>query len=250
MRDVEGTDLRALLAEEGPLSPARAVAICAQVAGAVDAAHRKGLVHRDLKPSNVLLDESEHVYRADFGLTRRSAEPGAQPLDGRSLGTPAYLAPEQLQGDVVDGRADVYSLGCLLFECLAGEPPFRRASLLAVAWAHLEDEPPSAKERNRDLPDAVDPVLRKAMAKRPDERYPTCAALIAAAEQALGLRAAPLLRRRSPCSRSSPPRSPPARSQSRSRPAAAARRRLTGVTVGSGGVWVTVEVLPTMLTRD
>jgi YVTN family beta-propeller protein len=197
MRHVEGTDLRALLWAEGALSPARAVAICRQIAGAVDAAHARGLVHRDLKPSNVLLDRDEHVYLADFGLTRRSAEPGMQPLDGRSLGTPAYLAPEQFQGDAVDGRADVYSLGCLLFECLTGEPPFRRGSVLAVAWAHLEDEPPSAKERNRDLTDGIDPVLRRAMAKRPDERYPTCAALVAAAEHALGLRSVPLLRRRS-----------------------------------------------------
>jgi len=196
MRHVEGTDLRALLREDGPLRPARAVAICAQVAGAVDAAHQKGLVHRDLKPSNVLLDQDEHVYLADFGLTRRFAEQGVQAVDGRSLGTPAYLAPEQIEGDVVDGRADVYSLGCLLYECLTGEPPFPRGPLLAVAWAHLEEEPPSAKARNSDLPEGIDAVIRQAMAKEPDDRYPTCATLIAAGERALGLRPVPLLRRR------------------------------------------------------
>src|SRR6516164_7994924 len=118
MRLVDGTDLRALLRADGPLDHARALAICRQVANALDAAHAKGLVHRDVKPSNVLLDPNDHVYLADFGLTRRLGEQGAQPGDGRSLGTPAYLAPEQIEGGSVDGRTDVYSLGCLLFECL------------------------------------------------------------------------------------------------------------------------------------
>ena len=89
----------------------------------------------------MLLDESEHVYLADFGLTRRLEEQGPAG-EGRSVGTPAYLAPEQIEGGQVDGRADVYSLGCLLYECLTGEPPFAHGSRLAVAWAHLEEEPP------------------------------------------------------------------------------------------------------------
>ena len=152
MRHVEGTDLRALLRAEGALDPAQALAIAGQVAAALDAAHARGLVHRDVKPSNILLDAGEHVYLADFGLTRRFDEQGAQPSDGRSLGTPAYLAPEQIEGAAVDGRADIYSLGCLLFECLTGEAPFAGDSRLAVAWAHLEEEPPSASERNPQLP--------------------------------------------------------------------------------------------------
>ena len=196
MRLVEGTDLRALLATEGALEPVRALAICGQVANALDAAHRKGLVHRDVKPSNVLLDANEHVYLADFGLTRRLEEQGAQAGEGRSVGTPAYLAPEQIEGTPVDGRADVYSLGCVLFECLTGSVPYRRTSRLAAAWAHLEEEPPSASELGSDLPEALDAVIRKALAKEPDERYPTCGALIVAAEQALGLRQRPTVRRR------------------------------------------------------
>ena len=179
MRLVDGTDLRKLLRAEGALEPSRALAICRQVANALDAAHAKGLVHRDVKPSNILLDEAEHVYLADFGLTRRLEEKGARAGEGRSVGTPAYLAPEQIEGERVDGRADVYSLGCVLFECLTGEAPFVRGSRLAVAWAHLEEEPPSASERDSDLPEAIDAVLRRAMAKSPDERYRTCAALIA-----------------------------------------------------------------------
>jgi serine/threonine-protein kinase len=196
MRLVEGTDLRALLETEGALEPARALAICGQVAKALDAAHGKGLVHRDVKPSNVLLDANEHVYLADFGLTRRLEEQGLQAGDGRSVGTPAYLAPEQIEGKPVDGRADVYSLGCLLFECLTGSVPYRRTSRLAAAWAHLEEEPPSASELGSNLPEALDAVIRKALAKDPDERYSTCDALIVAAEQALGLRQRPIVRRR------------------------------------------------------
>jgi Protein kinase domain len=195
MRLVEGTDLGALLRAEGALDPPRTLAICAQLANALDAAHAKGLVHRDVKPSNVLLDESEHVYLADFGLTRRLEEQGAQTGDGRSVGTPAYLAPEQIEGSPVDGRADVYSLGCLLFECLTGEAPFVRGSRLAVAWAHMEEEPPRASERHPSLPQAVDSVIAKAMAKEPDDRYATCEALLQAGGEALGLSRPPRLGR-------------------------------------------------------
>jgi serine/threonine-protein kinase len=191
MRLVDGTDLRALLRAEGALEAARAIAICRQVAHALDAAHSKGLVHRDVKPSNVLLDENDHVYLADFGLTRRLDEQGVGTGEGRSVGTPAYLAPEQIEGGgLIDGRADVYSLGCLLFECLTGQEPFPRSSRLAVAWAHLEAEPPRATALNSALPNEIDDVIGKAMAKNPDDRYSTCATLIAAAESALGLKQA------------------------------------------------------------
>ena len=140
MRLVDGTNLGTLLRAEGALEPGRAMAICAQVASALDATHARGLVHRDVKPSNVLLDSSEHVYLADFGLTRR-LDDQMGPGEDRSIGTPAYLAPEQIDGVSVDGRADVYSLGCLLYECLTGERVFPRGSQLAEAWAHLEEEP-------------------------------------------------------------------------------------------------------------
>jgi serine/threonine-protein kinase len=198
MRLVDGTDLRSLLRAEGALEPLRAVAISTQLASALDAAHARGLVHRDVKPSNVLLDQTGHVYLSDFGLTRRLEDQAAAIGDDRSLGTPAYLAPEQLEGKPVDGRADVYSLGCLLYECLTGEAVFPRSSRLAVAWAHLEEEPPRASRRRLELPDAIDPVISRAMAKEPEERYPTCGALVAAAEGALGFRKAGLFQRRKP----------------------------------------------------
>jgi hypothetical protein len=190
MRLVVGTDLRKLLRAEGALEPARVVAICRQVAGALDAAHDKGLVHRDVKPSNVLLDEKEHVYLADFGLTRRLGEQEAPVSDGRSLGTLAYVAPEQIESRAVDGRADVYALGCMLFECLTGTPPYLRGSLLETAWAHLEEAPPAARSLGAELPESVDSVFSTALAKEPGDRYATCTMLIVAVEEALGFRKA------------------------------------------------------------
>ena len=128
MRYVEGRDLKERL-QHGRLDPADAVGIIAQVASALDAAHARGLVHRDVKPSNVLLDTrarpdgSDHVYLADFGITKRVSEDRGD--DGHLLGTIDYVAPEQIAGEEIDGRADVYSLGCVLYECLVGQPPFR-----------------------------------------------------------------------------------------------------------------------------
>jgi ABC-type branched-subunit amino acid transport system substrate-binding protein len=179
MRFVEGTDLKRRLVAEGSLPPRRALEIVSHVADALDAAHTQGLVHRDVKPSNVLLDEREHPYLADFGLTRRLDDPGS-PTAGLSVGTPAYVAPEQIRGDPVDGRADQYALACMLAECLTGDPPFRRQSEVAMLYAHLEDDPlPSGSP--------LDPVVAKALAKDPASRYPTCAALVQAAREALGI---------------------------------------------------------------
>jgi len=189
MRFVEGTDLKRVVTEEAPLEPARALTIVSHVAEALDAAHERGLVHRDVKPSNVLLDEREHPYLADFGLTRRLDDPGS-PAAGLSAGTPAYVAPEQIRGDPIDGRADQYALACLLHECLTGEPPFRRPTEVALLYAHLEDDPlPTGRP--------VDAVFAKALAKDPAERYASCAELIAAAREALGI-AKPKPKRRWP----------------------------------------------------
>ena len=191
MRLVDGTDLGSLLRTEGALQPARAITICTQIASALDAAHARGLVHRDVKPSNVLLDSSEHVYLADFGLSRRLGDQVGERGQDRSIGTPAYVAPEQLEGLALDGRAEVYSLGCVLYECLTGERVFPRDSRLAEAWAHLEEEPPRPSRKRPELPDTVDNVISRALAKEPEERYATCGALVAAAESALGLRRPP-----------------------------------------------------------
>ena len=170
MRYVDGTDLKALLRRQGALDPARAIALAAQVAAALDAAHALGLVHRDVKPSNVLIDQQggrEHVYLADFGLTQSASD--REPADGSLMGSVDYVAPEQIRGEEVDGRADVYALGCLLFEMLTGSVPFTGVSEVAVVYAHLDEEPPSASERLPGLPPAVDGVLRRAMAKERED---------------------------------------------------------------------------------
>jgi DNA-binding beta-propeller fold protein YncE len=176
MRYVEGNDLKQLL-RDGPLSVERTIEVCGQVAQALDFAHERGLVHRDVKPSNVLLDARGHVYLTDFGLTKRLAEP--RMVEPGLFGTIDYVAPEQIRGDGVDRRADVYSLGCLLCECLTGEPPFRRATEAAALFAHLEEEP--------QAPAGLEPVVPKALAKEPRDRYGTCAELVGAAREALGL---------------------------------------------------------------
>jgi serine/threonine protein kinase len=163
MRLVEGTDLQRVLAREGALEPRRALALCAQVAAALDAAHERSLVHRDVKPSNVLVDAHGHVYLADFGLIRRLTERD-DPSRGRTVGSVDYVAPEQIRGGEPSSAADVYSLGCLLFHCLTGEAPYRRASDFAVLFAHLEEAPPEATARNPALPRAIDAVLARALA--------------------------------------------------------------------------------------
>ena len=186
MRYVEGRDLNARL-RGGRLDPAEAIGILAQVASALDAAHARGLVHRDVKPSNVLLDTgarpdgSDHVYLADFGITKRVSEETGVGDDGQLLGTIDYVAPEQIEGEEIDGRADVYSLGCVLYECLVGQPPFRRDSELAVVFAHLDAEPPAPSAERPELPPALDGVIARALAKEPEQRYPSCRELARAA---------------------------------------------------------------------
>ncbi len=187
MRYVEGCELKTLLQKEGPLEPGRAIAVCGQVAAALDAAHARGLVHRDVKPSNVLLDEHGHAYLSDFGLSRRLADEGSPGVDARSVGTPDYASPEQIRGADVDGRGDVYALGCVIHECLTGQPPFPRSSELAVLFAHLEEPPPKPSESSPDLPGVIDAVIATAMAKSPDDRYVSCDELVEAARDALGL---------------------------------------------------------------
>ena len=178
MRYVEGSDLRALI-RGGPLSAQRTVEVCSQVAGALDFAHERGLVHGDVKPSNVLLDGRGHPYLADFGVSRRLDQP-RQSSDPGLSGTIDYVAPELIRGEQLDGRADQYSLGCLLYECLTGEPPFARSTNAAVLFAHLEEPPPAR-------PAGLEHVIGTVLAKTPQERYPTCGEFVAAVADALGI---------------------------------------------------------------
>jgi serine/threonine-protein kinase len=176
MRHVEGPDLAHILLRER-LAPERAIEIAAQVATALDAVHQHGLVHGDVKPSNVLVDASGRVYLADLGLTRCLQAAGR--MEAALQGTVDYLAPEQIEGADVDHRADQYSLGCVLYECLIGEPPFRRESAAATSFAHLALEPPN--------PPGLEGVFPTALAKAPDNRFASCSELVAAARRSLGL---------------------------------------------------------------
>jgi serine/threonine protein kinase len=152
MRYVQGTDLRGLIRSQAPLEPSRVVSLVTQIASALDAAHMHGLVHRDVKPGNVLLTHEDHVYVADFGLTKRALSVSGLTETGQLVGTIDYIAPEQAKGDPVDGRADVYSLGCLAYECLTGEVPFERDTEVAVLWAHVQESPPKPSAMRPDLP--------------------------------------------------------------------------------------------------
>jgi class 3 adenylate cyclase/tetratricopeptide (TPR) repeat protein/predicted Ser/Thr protein kinase len=185
MRYVEGVTLGQLLDREGTLEPGRSLVLLGQVASALDAAHARGLVHRDVKPGNVLVTGDDHAYLSDFGLTKRSEGSDSLTDTGGLLGTIDYVAPEQIEGDPVDGRADVYSLTCVLYECLVGEKPFPRDTDLAVLWAHVQDPPPAASPRRSELPVTVDGVLARGLAKDPAERYDSAGELLDATRRAL-----------------------------------------------------------------
>ena len=185
MRLVEGTDMRALIAADGRIEPLRAARIVRQVGAALDAAHARGMLHRDVKPPNVLLAREDHVYLSDFGLAKRATSVGELTRQGSIVARAEYVAPEQILNDHVDARADIYALGCLLFEALTGEAPFARWEEGPGALAHLEAPRPSPVELCPDLPREFDDVVRRAMAIDPSERYPSAgdlgqAALVAA----------------------------------------------------------------------
>jgi serine/threonine protein kinase len=185
MRYVDGTDLRTMIRANGPLPPERAIPIITQVAAALDAAHARGLVHRDVKPANVMLGVGDHAYLSDFGLTRRTKSQDAWTHGGSVVGTFDYVSPEQIRGARVDARADVYSLGGLLFTALSGQVPFPRENDEARLWAHMHAAPPKLSMRSPGLPPALDPVIERALAKRPEDRYPSAGDLARAARAAL-----------------------------------------------------------------
>ena len=180
MRYIQGTDLRTLLADEGRLAPARAVGIVAQVAGALDAAHQRGLVHRDVKPANVLLttrDGSEHAFLTDFGVSKQRTSNTGLTKTGFAVGTADYMAPEQARGAEVDARADIYALGCVLYRALTGTVVYERDSDVEKMWAHIHDPPPTLLEVCPELPRGLGVVLDRALAKRPEDRQPSAAEL-------------------------------------------------------------------------
>jgi YVTN family beta-propeller protein len=187
MRYVEGTDLRELVERNGGLDPERAVRLVWQVASALDAAHRRGLVHRDVKPPNVLVAEEgeDHAYLTDFGLTKHAAAASGLTKTGQFVGTPDFVAPEQIRGENADARADIYALACLLYHTLTGQVPFPRPSELAKMYAHLNDPPPSVAASVVGVAPALDEVIGIGMAKDPAARYASAGDLARAAWAAL-----------------------------------------------------------------
>jgi ketosteroid isomerase-like protein len=185
MRYVKGTDLQGLLARERLIPADRVAAIALQVGAALDAAHAVGLVHRDVKPANVLLS-GEHAYLADFGLSQVIGSDARLTSTGQWIGTADFMAPEQFSGEEVDARADVYALGCVVYNALTGEVPFPRGTVPATMLAHLHDERPRPTEAAPDVPAGFDRVIARALAKDPDYRYPSAGdlgrAALAAAE--------------------------------------------------------------------
>ena len=189
MRYIEGTDLGSLLGREGALPPYRAARICAEIADALEAAHDRGLIHRDVKPGNILLDSRDRAYLTDFGLIRRTQLHTEVTKTGQFMGTVDYCAPEQIKGGEIDGRVDVYSLGCVLFECLTGAPPFRKDTEVATIYAHLEEDVPKASFKHPGISPLHSSAVTKAMAKRPEDRFAS------AGDMAEALRGQPAMHR-------------------------------------------------------
>ncbi len=192
MRFVPGPDLAGVIARDGPLALERTVGLIDQVAAALDAAHAAGLIHRDVKPGNILIAPgsapgTDHAYLSDFGLTKHAAYSGALTRSGQLMGSIGYVAPEQIENRPIDARVDVYSLGCVLYECLAGTQPYPRDTEMATLYAHVQAPPPSLAETRPELPPTVDAVIAKALAKTPDARYGSAGELA----RALAVAAAP-----------------------------------------------------------
>jgi Protein kinase domain len=173
MELVQGTDLRGLISQRGRIDMATSAAIVAQIGEALDAAHARGLVHRDVKPANVLIADAQplHVYLTDFGLTKRTSSQSGITKTGLFVGTIDYAAPEQIKGWPVDARADVYALGCVLFEMIAGRPPFRRENEYATMYAHTSEPPPALSSVAAGTPPALDAAITRALAKEPENRF-------------------------------------------------------------------------------
>ena len=187
MRYVPGTDLRAVIEKNGALPPAEAASIISQIAGALDAAHERGLVHRDVKPGNILIEDREgrrHAFLTDFGLTKHAAAESGMTKTGMFVGTLDYIAPEQLQGQAVDARTDVYSLSCVLYQAVTGQVPYPRDSEPSKMWAHMGEDPPKVRRVRADIPDAFEDVIERGMAKKPEDRYPSAGDLGRAAQAA------------------------------------------------------------------
>ena len=171
MAYVHGQDLHQLLQQHGRLTVDEALHLARQLCGALDAAHAEGVVHRDLKPQNILLDESRTVYITDFGLAKSLESDTSMTMSGQFLGTPRYMAPEQVDGGKIDHRTDLYAMGLILYEMVTGDVPFHADSAIRLMYMRVHEAPKSPAELNPDLPPWLVQVIMKAIEKEPDRRY-------------------------------------------------------------------------------
>lgn len=174
MRYMAGGSLREQM-DEKELRPTQIARIFERVASGLDAAHEKGIIHRDVKPANIMFDQEGVAYLSDFGIAK--LRQGDEETANLVVGTPVYMSPEQIQGGHLDGRCDVYALGVVLFQILAGKPPFQGETPTRTALAHLTEPVPHLSELREDLPEQWDNILQKALAKQTEARYPTAGAL-------------------------------------------------------------------------
>ncbi|MDQ3898685.1 MAG: protein kinase, partial [Actinomycetota bacterium] len=180
MEYVDGTTLRDIIRSEGPVEPARAAEVGADIAAALSVAHQHGIVHRDVKPGNVLIaNATNSVKVADFGIARAGDPRESLTMTGAVMGTATYLSPEQAQGHPIDHRTDIYALGVVLYEMLAGRPPFSGDTPMAIAYKHLSELPMAPSTHNAAVPPALDGVVLRAMEKDPDARYASADELVA-----------------------------------------------------------------------
>lgn len=188
MQLVRGCDLKTHIERHGPLSLDVLLSVIRQASEALDHAHQRGLLHRDVKPANLMLEEREgglHVYLTDFGLTKSLGTDSRITHTGELVGSVHYVSPEHLEGRELDTRSDVYSLGCVLYECITGRPPFERDTDMAVLWAHLNAEVPRASKASRSVSHVVDRVIGRSMAKDPADRFSSCEDLVTSLDAAL-----------------------------------------------------------------
>ena len=172
---ITGGTLENRIERDGPLPLAETVRICTAVASGLDAMHGEGLVHRDVKPANILLGQDGTPLIADFGLAK-DRDASVLTKAGQALGSMDYMAPEQIRGGEVSGQTDVYALGCVMYECLSGKPPFADRQGMRILWAHLQEEPPDVLTTRGDVPEDVSWALQQGLRKEPEERPPTATA--------------------------------------------------------------------------
>ncbi|HEX2283899.1 MAG TPA: Stk1 family PASTA domain-containing Ser/Thr kinase [Mycobacterium sp.] len=175
MEYVDGITLRDIVHTDGPMEPRRAIEVIADACQALNFSHQHGIIHRDVKPANIMISKTGAVKVMDFGIARAIADANSVTQTAAVIGTAQYLSPEQARGEKVDARSDVYSLGCVLYEMLTGEPPFMGDSPLAVAYQHVREDPVPPSQRHNDITPELDAVVLKALAKNPDNRYQTAA---------------------------------------------------------------------------